>query len=65
MALDRSKGVFEKLLKAFEECRQPNWDETGARETMDHQLMTAQIRVRALDLYEILVQAGPDNLSQP
>jgi hypothetical protein len=30
MALDSGKGVFEELLKAFEECRKPNWDGYGA-----------------------------------
>lgn len=38
--------------------------EDGAREMMEHQLMTAQIRVHNLDLDEILAQAVPDNLSQ-
>jgi hypothetical protein len=57
MALDRGKGVFEKLLKAFEECREPNWDETGALETTDHQLMPAQIRVHDLNLDEILARS--------
>lgn len=32
--------------------------EDGAREMMEHQLMTAQIRVHALDLDEFLAQAG-------
>lgn len=26
MALDSGKGVFDELLKTFEECREPNWD---------------------------------------
>jgi hypothetical protein len=31
MALDSGKGVFEELLKTFEECREPNWDGYGAQ----------------------------------
>jgi len=47
MALDSGKGVFEELLKIFEECRQPNWDGYGAQavreETYDlaHQFLAA------------------------
>jgi hypothetical protein len=39
--------------------------EDGAREMMEHQLMTAQIRVHDLDLDGILAQVVPENLSQP
>jgi len=38
--------------------------EDGAREMMEHQLMTAQIRVHDLELGEILQQAVAENLSQ-
>ena len=31
MALDSGKGVFEELLKTFEECREPDWDGYGAQ----------------------------------
>ncbi len=31
MALDKGEGVFEELLKTFEECREPNWDGYGAQ----------------------------------
>ena len=47
MALDSGKGVFEELLKTFEECREPNWDGYGAQsvreETYDlaHQFLAA------------------------
>jgi len=47
MVLDSGQGVFEELLKTFEECRKPNWDGYGAQpvreETYDlaHQFLTA------------------------
>ncbi len=38
--------------------------EDGAREMMEYQLMTAQIRVHDLDLEEILPQPVAENLAQ-
>jgi hypothetical protein len=35
MALDSGKGVFDELLKTFEECREPDWDGYGARPVLD------------------------------
>ena len=31
MALDSGQGLFEELLKTFEECREPDWDGHGAQ----------------------------------
>lgn len=38
--------------------------EDGAGEMMEHQLMTARMRVHDLDLGEILGRAVPENLAQ-
>ena len=42
MALDSGKGVFDELLKTFEECRGPNWDGYGARPVLDTTYQLAQ-----------------------
>ena len=47
MGLDNSQGVFEDLVKTFEECREPNWDGYGAQAVREetyhlaHQFLTA------------------------
>ena len=42
MTLDSGKGVFDELLKTFEECRGPNWDGYGARPVLDTTCRLAQ-----------------------
>jgi hypothetical protein len=47
MTLDSGQDVFEELLKALEECREPNWDGYGAQSVCEetyhlaHQFLTA------------------------
>ena len=42
MTLDSGQGVFDELLKTFEECRGPNWDGYGAQPVLDTTYQLAQ-----------------------
>jgi hypothetical protein len=45
-----TKGVFEELLKTFEECREPNWDGYGAQSVREETYDLAHQFLRALPL---------------
>jgi len=42
MTLDSGQGLFEELLKTFEECREPDWDGYGAQPVLDTTYQLAQ-----------------------
>jgi hypothetical protein len=50
MALDNGQGVFEELLKTFEECREPNWDGYGAQAVSEETYHLAHQFLAALPL---------------
>lgn len=50
MALDNDHGVFQELLKTFEECREPNWDGYGAHAVREETYHLAHQFLAALPL---------------
>jgi hypothetical protein len=48
MTLDSGQGVFEELLKTFEECREPDWDGYGTCLVLDATYQLARKFLEAL-----------------
>jgi len=62
MVLDsgNGEGVFEELLKTFEECCEPNWDGYGAQAVCDETYHLAHQFVAALPLGTPVPSIGAD-----
>ncbi len=50
MGLDGGEAVFKDLLKTFEECREPNWDNYGAEPVRERTYRLARRFLTALPL---------------
>jgi len=60
MGLDSGEGVFEGLLKTFEECREPNWDGYGAQAVREETYQLAHQFLAALPLSTPLPSIGAE-----
>jgi hypothetical protein len=60
MASDSGEGVFEELLKTFEECREPNWDGYGAQAAREETYHLAHQFLAALPLGTPLPSIGAE-----
>src|SRR5947208_1414199 len=60
MALDSGKGVFEELLKTFDECREPNWDGYGAQSVREETYDLAHQFLEALPLSSTVSSIGAE-----
>ena len=60
MALEKRKGLFEELLKTFEECREANWDGYGAQPVQEKTYHLAHQFLAALPLSTPLPSIGAE-----
>jgi len=60
MAVDSGQDVFGELLKAFEECREPNWDGYGAQPVPEETYHLAHQFLAALPLSPPLPSIGAE-----
>src|SRR6266511_2268159 len=60
MVSNPGKGVFEELLKTFEECREANWDGHGAQAVHEETCHLARQFLAALPLSTPLPSIGAE-----